>query len=47
MGAFFAGLSLVFGTWFAVPAAALVIWALMGAVTESRRGGNRATTPHH
>ena len=45
MGAFCAGLALVFGTWFALPAAGLVIWALLGAVTESRRGGG-ASTPH-
>ena len=46
MGAFFAGLSLVFGTWFALPAAALVIWALLGAVTESRRGGGHTHNAH-
>jgi hypothetical protein len=44
MGAFSAALALVFGTWFALPAAALVVWAMLGAVTESRRGG--APTPH-
>jgi len=38
-GAFFVGLSLVFGVWFAVPAFALIVWAMLGAVTESRRGG--------
>jgi hypothetical protein len=44
-GAFFIGMSLVFGTWFAIPAAGLIIWALLGAVTESRRGGG-APVPH-
>ena len=38
MGAFCAGLALVFGTWLALPAVGLVIWALLGAVVESRRG---------
>jgi Cytochrome c oxidase subunit IV len=38
MGAFFVGLALVFGTWLALPAVGLVIWALLGAVIESRRG---------
>ena len=38
MGALFVGLALVFGTWFALPAVALIVWALLGAVTESRRG---------
>lgn len=47
MGAFFIGLSLVFGTWFAVPAAALVVWALLGAVLESRRGQGVAQDAGH
>jgi hypothetical protein len=37
-GAFFVGLALVFGTWFALPGAGLVVWALLGATVESRRG---------
>ncbi len=48
MGAFCVGLALVFGTWFALPAIGLVIWALLGAVTESRHGADdSASTPHH
>jgi Cytochrome c oxidase subunit IV len=47
MGAFSAGLALVFGTWFAVPAAGLVIWAMLGAVSESRRGGGSTSPSHH
>jgi hypothetical protein len=46
MGAFCIGLSLSFGTWFAVPAIGLVIWALLGAVTESRRGDHTTSTSH-
>ena len=46
MGAFCIGLALSFGTWFAVPATGLVIWALTGAVTESRRG-EHSTATHH
>ena len=46
MGAFCVGLALSFGTWFAVPAIGLVIWALTGAVTESRRGGQASSSPH-
>jgi hypothetical protein len=45
MGAMCLGLSLVFGTWFVVPTIGLVIWALLGAVTESRRGDPRSA--HH
>jgi len=45
MGAFCIALALVFGTWFGIPAAGLVIWALLGAVNESRRGG--AEQPSH
>jgi hypothetical protein len=45
-GTFFIGLSLVFGTWFAVPAAGLVIWALLGAVNESRRGSHEDVAGH-
>jgi hypothetical protein len=44
MGAFCIGLALTFGTWFAVPAIGLVIWALLGAVTESRRGDHNSVT---
>jgi hypothetical protein len=44
MGAFCIGLALAFGTWFVVPAIGLVVWALLGAVTESRRG---EFTSHH
>jgi hypothetical protein len=43
MGTFFAGLALVFGTWLAIPAAGLIIWALLGAVAESRRGSTGST----
>jgi hypothetical protein len=46
MGAFCIGLALSFGTWFAVPAIGLVIWALLGAVTESRRGDHTTATHH-
>jgi Cytochrome c oxidase subunit IV len=45
MGAFFIGLALVFGTWFGIPAAGLVVWALLGAVNESRRGADQPS--HH
>ena len=38
MGAFCVGLALVFGIWLALPAFGLVVWALLGAVVESRRG---------
>ena len=37
MGAFCIGLALVFGTWFGLPAAGLVGWALLGAVDGLRR----------
>ena len=47
MGAFCVGLALVFGTWFALPAAGLVVWALLGAVIESRRGDPGSAAPHH
>jgi hypothetical protein len=50
MGAFCIGLALVFGIWFALPAVGLVIWALLGAVSESRRGSHPSTgvsAPHH
>jgi Cytochrome c oxidase subunit IV len=38
MGCFCGGLALVFGTWLALPAVGLIVWALLGAVIESRRG---------
>ncbi|MGC8462793.1 MAG: cytochrome c oxidase subunit 4 [Acidimicrobiales bacterium] len=38
-GAFFIGLSLVFGIWLVPIAAALVLTASVGATLESRRGG--------
>lgn len=44
MGAFCVGLALVFGIWFAVPAIGLVVWAMLGAVAESRRGDYSAIT---
>jgi hypothetical protein len=52
MGAFCVGLALVFGNWLALPAVGLVIWALLGAVIESRRGDPNAaehsgTSQHH
>lgn len=46
MGAFCIGLALVFGTWFGIPAAGLVVWALLGAVNESRRGSTDQTSHH-
>jgi hypothetical protein len=46
MGAFCVALSLVFGVWFGIPAAALIIWAMLGAVSESRRGGGQTHQPH-
>ncbi|SRR5579871_1510028 len=46
MGAWFIGLALVFGTWFALPAVGLIVWALLGAVTESRRGSAGSSTSH-
>ena len=39
-GAFFIGLTFVFGIWFAPVALALVVSALIGATVESRRGGH-------
>jgi len=39
MGAFFVGLSFVFGIWFVPVAAGLLISAAIGATVESRRGG--------
>ena len=39
MGAFTLVLSFVFGIWFAAPAVALIIGALVGVTAESRRGG--------
>jgi hypothetical protein len=47
MGAFSIGLTLVFGLWFALPAIGLIVWALLGAVTESRRGSDPAGDAHH
>lgn len=47
MGAFCIGLALAFGTWFSLPAAGLVVWALLGAVTESRRGTPGAPAGSH
>ena len=47
MGAFCLGLALAFGNWFALPAAGLVVWALLGAVVESRRGDPGSAAPHH
>jgi hypothetical protein len=46
MGTFCIALALVFGTWFGIPAAGLIIWALLGAVNESRRGGTDQPTHH-
>jgi hypothetical protein len=46
MGAFFIGLALVFGTWFSIPAGGLVVWALLGAVNESRRGSTDQPAHH-
>ncbi len=40
MGAFVTVLALVFGIWLLVPGLSLVVWALLGAVAESRRGGH-------
>ena len=40
IGCFMSVMALGFGTWFAVPAAALLIAAFAGATAESRRGGN-------
>jgi cytochrome c oxidase subunit IV len=39
MGAFFCVLALVFGIWLLLPGLALVVWALLGATAEGRRGG--------
>ncbi|HEV3213780.1 MAG TPA: cytochrome c oxidase subunit 4 [Acidimicrobiales bacterium] len=47
MGAFCVGLALAFGNWFALPAAGLTVWALLGAVVESRRGDPGSAAPHH
>ena len=44
MGCFCGGLALVFGTWFALPAAGLIVWALLGVVLESRRGDPASST---
>ena len=40
MGAFVTVLALVFGIWLLVPGLSLVVWVLLGAVAESRRGGH-------
>lgn len=47
MGTFCIALALSFGTWFAVPAIGLVIWALLGAVSESRRGDFHSSGQDH
>ncbi len=39
MGAFLSVLSMVFGVWLAIPGVGLILWALLGATAESRRGG--------
>lgn len=39
MGCFLIALSMAFGTWLALPGIGLLIWALLGATAESRRGG--------
>ena len=39
VGAFFAVLSLVFGFWLMIPGLGLIVWAAIGGVAESRRGG--------
>jgi hypothetical protein len=46
MGTFFIALALVFGTWFGIPAAGLIVWALLGAVNESRRGSGDQPAHH-
>ena len=40
MACFMAVMALTFGIWFAVPSAALFVWAFVGATAESRRGGD-------
>ena len=41
VGAFFAVLSLVFGFWLMIPGLGLIVWAAIGGVAESRRGGTQ------
>ncbi len=43
MGCFCGALALVFGTWLALPAAGLIVWALLGVTLESRRGDPSST----
>ena len=46
-GCLFIGMALVFGSWLGVPAAGLIIWAMLGGVSESRRGEFARHVPHH
>jgi Cytochrome c oxidase subunit IV len=39
MGAFFTVLALVFGVWMLIPGLGLAFWAILGATSEGRRGG--------
>jgi hypothetical protein len=39
MAAFFVVLALVFGVWLLIPGVGLAFWAVIGATSESRRGG--------
>lgn len=39
MGCFLSVLAMVFGIWLALPGVGLVLWALLGATAEGRRGG--------
>lgn len=40
MGAWMSVMAMIFGIWLAIPALSLIVWALLGATAEARRGGH-------